>query len=48
LEEVIEVMRMTDDLYKKVSPDFETVKKAKERMIQHFGEVNKNYPHLEY
>ncbi len=48
LEEVIEVMNMTDELYKKVKPEEAIVWNTKKAMIHHFQEVNNNYPHLEY
>jgi len=48
LAEIEAVMIMTDDLYKKLKPETEIISNAKDTIVQHFREVNQNYPHLEY
>jgi len=37
-----------DILLKEIKPSKEIIDRAKKRQIDHFNEVNKNYPHLEY
>jgi len=47
-EEIDYVISEMDILFKKLNPSKELIMNAKERQNQHFMEVNKNYPHLEY
>jgi hypothetical protein len=37
-----------DILFKKINPSKEIILKAKEKQNEHFSDVNKNYPYLEY
>jgi hypothetical protein len=39
---------MMDILLKQINPDKEIFNRAKQRQIEHFSEVNMNYPYLEY
>lgn len=48
MDEIEEVMWMTDVIYKTITIDETVILNAKNAMIAHFQEVNKNYPHLEY
>jgi hypothetical protein len=37
-----------DDLLKQLKPSSSQIQRAKEIQMQHFKNVNKNYPYLEY
>jgi hypothetical protein len=41
-------MEMSDKLFFELSIDKEMLLWAKQRLLEHFKGVNKNYPHLEY
>lgn len=47
-EEIDYVVLQMDILFKKLNPSNEIIKRSKEKQIQHFNNVNKNYPGLEY
>jgi hypothetical protein len=47
-DEIIYVMWLSDVLFKKINPPQESIERAKQRQMEHFAQVNKNYPHLEY
>jgi len=37
-----------DILFKEINPSKEIIKRAKERQVEHFNDVNMNYSQLEY
>jgi uncharacterized protein YeaO (DUF488 family) len=37
-----------DNLFKEINPSPELIKRAKEKQIEHFKEVNSKYQNLEY
>jgi hypothetical protein len=47
-EEIDYIISMMDILLKQINPDKEIFNRAKQRQIEHFSEVNMNYPYLEY
>jgi hypothetical protein len=47
-EEIDYIISMMDILLKQINPDKEIFNRAKQRQIEHFREVNTNYPYLEY
>lgn len=47
-EEIDYVITKMDVLFKEINPSSEIIKRVKERQMQHFSEVNTNYPQLEY
>ena len=47
-DEIDYVISKMDILLKEIKPSKEIIDRAKKRQIDHFNEVNKNYPHLEY
>ena len=47
-EEIDYVITLMDDLLKELNPPKEIILIAKKAQMQHFAEVNKNYPYLEY
>jgi hypothetical protein len=47
-EEIDYVILQMDILFKKINPSKEIILKAKEKQNEHFSDVNKNYPYLEY
>ena len=48
MQEVKYVMGLCDELFKEINPDKVFILRAKQRQIEHFNEVNRNYPILEY
>ena len=48
MDEIEEVMNMTDSIYKTINIDKTVILNAKNAMVQHFQDVNRNYPQLEY
>lgn len=46
--EIDYVIKLMDEIIKQLNPDKKIIENAKKRQIQHFMEVNKNYPYLEY
>ncbi len=46
--EVKYVIWLIDENFKQINPSKDIIQRAKERQIQHFNEVNKSYPYLEY
>ena len=47
-EEIDYVITKMDILFKEINPSKEIIKRAKEKQIEHFNDVNSNYPYLEY
>jgi hypothetical protein len=47
-DEAVYVMWLSDQLFKELRPSKESITRAKQRQTEHFMEVNKHYPHLEY
>ncbi|MDD5770503.1 MAG: HEXXH motif-containing putative peptide modification protein, partial [Candidatus Gracilibacteria bacterium] len=47
-KEIDYVISLMDEMFKNFNPSKELILKAKEKQLQHFQEVNKNYPYLEY
>ena len=47
-EEIDYVISKMDVLFKEINPNKTLINGAKEKQIEHFKEVNTNYPHLEY
>ena len=47
-DEIVYVIWLSDKLFKELNPSKESIMRAKERQTEHFMQVNKHYPHLEY
>ena len=47
-EEMNYVVSKMDTLFKKLNPNKEVINSAKSKQIEHFNQVNNNYPNLEY
>ena len=46
--EIDYVITLMDKLFKEINPSKDVIERAKDKQKQHFNEVNKNYPYLEY
>ena len=47
-DEIDYVITLMDKIFKEINPSKEIILQAKKKQTEHFSEVNKNYPHLEY